>query len=234
MDNSVCYNVGLVSSWYAHETGQETLLLSQLRPGDLMEFQREGYQHWAVYVGRHAVESADGLFPVLPCLVHRVSPGDVPGRMSSNPVGSLQTAVEVRALQEVWATSLARVNNSLDRKVAPLPAHTVVQRAVGAAYGENGQAYSRYHLISNNCEHFACWARCGRVVSEQVGRRTGQLALMAVIATSSSLLPRPLALLAGLCVSGAGLLHNLHGVESGQEQLLESSQTDEIIDLTDD
>jgi len=231
MKKSVCYNVGLVSPWYTLETDQEKLL-SLLRPGDLVEFQREGYQHWAVYVGRHAVESTDGLFPVLPCLVHRVSPGDLPGRMSGNPVGSLQTAVEVQALQEVWATSPARVNNNLDRKVAPLPAHTVVQRAVGAAYGEDGQAYSRYHLISNNCEHFASWARTGRVLSEQVGQRAGQLAQMAVIATSSYLLPRPLALLAGLCVSGAGLLSTLHG--SGREQLLETSQTDEIIDLTDD
>ena len=24
------------------------------RPGDLLEFQREAYQHWAVYIGDHA------------------------------------------------------------------------------------------------------------------------------------------------------------------------------------
>ena len=193
MKKSVCYNVGLVSPWYTLETDQENLL-SLLRPGDLVEFQREGYQHWAVYVGRHAVESTDGLFPVLPCLVHRVSPGDLPGRMSGNPVGSLQTAVEVQALQEVWATSPARVNNNLDRKVAPLPAHTVVQRAVGAAYGEDGQAYSRYHLISNNCEHFASWARSGWSVSCQVAHRTSQVMKLAMVA-GAAVLPRPLTVL---------------------------------------
>ena len=25
--------------------------LSLLRPGDLVEFERDGYQHWAVYIG---------------------------------------------------------------------------------------------------------------------------------------------------------------------------------------
>ena len=78
-------------------------------------------------------------------------------------------AVVVEGLRAVWTTSRARINNSVDRVAAPLPGAAVVQRAVAAAHGEDGQAYSQYNLLTNNCEHFASWARNGNGRSWQVG-----------------------------------------------------------------
>ena len=78
-------------------------------------------------------------------------------------------AVVVEGLRAVWTSSRARINNSVDRVAAPLPGATVVQRAVAAAHGEDGQAYSQYNLLTNNCEHFASWARNGNGRSWQVG-----------------------------------------------------------------
>ena len=47
------YNVGLISEWHELPTDQGALV-ALARPGDLLEFQREAYQHWAVYIGEHA------------------------------------------------------------------------------------------------------------------------------------------------------------------------------------
>ena len=78
----------MARAWVGRESGVITkteyrrtdypALVSLLRPGDLLEFQREGYQHWAVYVGEHALEISPGQFPVLPCIVHRANPADSP------------------------------------------------------------------------------------------------------------------------------------------------------------
>ena len=42
-------NLKLVTEWFSKE--DVPLFLSVLRPGDLLEFQRNGYCHWAVYIG---------------------------------------------------------------------------------------------------------------------------------------------------------------------------------------
>lgn len=42
-------NFGLVSEWYPQD--QIAQLLGVLEPGDLLEFNRNGYCHWGVYIG---------------------------------------------------------------------------------------------------------------------------------------------------------------------------------------
>ena len=50
------YNVGLVSEWY--DMGVDThSFLTLLKPGDLVEFKREAYCHWAVFIGEHTLPS---------------------------------------------------------------------------------------------------------------------------------------------------------------------------------
>ena len=47
------YNVGLISEWHELPRDQGALV-ALARPGDLLEFGREAYQHWAVYIGEYA------------------------------------------------------------------------------------------------------------------------------------------------------------------------------------
>ena len=70
----------------------------------------------------------------------------------------------------------------------------VVQRALAVAHGEMVESYSAYNVFSNNCEHFASWARCGWSVSCQVARRGEQVLKLAMLA-GAAVLPRPLTVL---------------------------------------
>ena len=70
----------------------------------------------------------------------------------------------------------------------------MVQRALAVAHGERVESYSAYNVLSNNCEHFASWARCGWSVSCQVAKRGEQLVKLAMVA-GAAVLPRPLSVL---------------------------------------
>ena len=128
------------------------MFLQLLRPGDLVEFKRDGYCHWAVFIGEHAlVENSEGgddledLVPVLPCIVHRANPTDNPDNMTGMfsaskslrkgvyGIGMVQGIVwygivygvgdvVVEGLRDVWKESSARINNSMDHSVTPFPA----------------------------------------------------------------------------------------------------------------
>ena len=52
-DEGARYNVGVISEWHELDTDHGAMM-ALARPGDLLEFQREGYCHWAVYIGDHA------------------------------------------------------------------------------------------------------------------------------------------------------------------------------------
>ena len=110
-----------------------SVFIKLLRPGDLIEFKRDGYCHWAVYIGEHALaENADtdDFIPVLPCIVHRANPTDnlenMNGMFSASK--SLRKGVYgigdvvVEPLRDVWKESGARVNNVMDNDVEPFTA----------------------------------------------------------------------------------------------------------------
>jgi len=75
-------------------------------------------------------------------------------------------------LDEVWPEGLARINNGLDARREPFTRDEIVQRAMIALGEGSAMARMPYHLINNNCEHFATFVRNGWGISEQVARAT--------------------------------------------------------------
>ena len=138
-DDGVRYNVGVISEWYDRHTDYNSFM-TLVKPGDLLEFQREAYCHWAVYIGDHALaipsddsvdEDDDKEYRIVPCVVHRANPAD-----SENIQSMLSTsrslskglhsigAVVVEPLSEVWDKSRVRVNNGLDNSLQPYSSST--------------------------------------------------------------------------------------------------------------
>jgi len=233
------FNEGIISEWF-NRRPEHSAFLSLLRPGDLVEFQREGYQHWAVYIGEHALaedtEEPDDSIIVTHCIVHRANPTDnmdeVHGFLSASKSLSKGAHgigdVVVEPLEDVWGESRARVNNSMDNSRTPYPSHQVVVRALSVVHGEDRQAYTPYNVLTNNCEHFVCWCRNGWAVSCQVANKTVQLGKLAAFA-GALMLPRPLAVLSAACVAGYNILSE---VRRSAHQHLEASQSPgQITDL---
>lgn len=236
------YNVGLVSEWYDCGVDSHSFL-ALLKPGDLVEFKREAYCHWAVYIGDHTLPSLntagdDEDFLVLPCVVHRANPTD-----SENIQAMFSTsrslakgvhgigAVVKEPLRDVWSRSEARINNGMDTTVTPFPSETVVQRALAVAHGERVESYSAYNVLSNNCEHFASWARCGWSVSCQVARRGGQVMKLAMLA-GAAVLPRPISVLGGLCVAGLHMVGEMRRTVGEGANQVYSDVVDSFDDIT--
>lgn len=64
---------------------------------------------------------------------------------------------------------VSRINNGLDREVEPFDAKEIVERAFSAIFNRScSRLLQCYNVLTNNCEHFATWARNGWAVSEQV------------------------------------------------------------------
>uniref|UniRef100_A0A452I8H0 LRAT domain-containing protein n=1 Tax=Gopherus agassizii TaxID=38772 RepID=A0A452I8H0_9SAUR len=126
-----------------------------LEPGDLIEFQRVGYQHWGIYVGKGYVIWASNL--TIPTF---------PQSFSSSVMlsaSTLSTKVQKERLRNVARVSSYAVNNQLDKKHPPLPLSHVVKRAEHLV-GKNID----YNLVMSNCEHFATLIRYGIAESQQV------------------------------------------------------------------
>nr|KAG5696932.1 hypothetical protein BaRGS_015896 [Batillaria attramentaria] len=133
-------------------------LLQELEEGDLVEFPRVGYSHWAVYVGNGKV-------------VHLTSDDgdavdddelDIPDPYDDLAKKATRKAsVQEADLLEVAGNSKAKKNNSKDSRFPPLPKDTIVKNAKDKL-GKTG-----YHVVVQNCEHFASWCRYGVAVSDQ-------------------------------------------------------------------
>jgi len=119
-----------------------------------LEFDREVYCHWAVYVGRRGEEEH--------CVVHRANPraeGSI--KLSSASVGSGSGEggrVLIEPLGAVWGESRARINNSRDAQLPPLTSEQVIEKALTSVEGFESKSEG-YNVVTNNCEHFASWAR---------------------------------------------------------------------------
>ncbi|BFZ14130.1 hypothetical protein BsWGS_17168 [Bradybaena similaris] len=118
-------------------------VLRRALPGDLLQFPRDlGYSHWGVYAGNEDVIHLAG------------EPGD--------GLSTADVAVRKDNFWTVAGTSKTIINNLWDGKYKLLPAKEVVRRA------ESRIGCKGYDLISNNCEHFACWCRYNVKISSQV------------------------------------------------------------------
>ncbi|XP_041368251.1 phospholipase A and acyltransferase 2-like [Gigantopelta aegis] len=146
--------------------------LMRLEPGDLVEFKRRVYSHWAVYKGDEEVihlagEEGDGL--------------DVNVQHSFTIGGKMfnKAFVRVDNFWDVVAGCKAYKNNSKDRKLRALSGDEIVARALSKT-GEIG-----YNIMFSNCEHFASWCRYNIQKSEQVESFfTGVLVGVATIAAA--------------------------------------------------
>lgn len=189
------WNHGRLTDWYTREDSEA--LLCSLQPGDLLEFHREVYYHWAVYVGRQGQQEH--------CVVHRANPTpEGPGKLrsASASLGSEGQGgrVVLSPLSTVWGDSTVRINNSRDNLLPPCTSDQVVIRALGAVRTEEDPGQG-YNVVTNNCEHFVSWARNDLASSSQVALAATLLLQLGVALLHVK--ARPLLLLGLLASQGA-------------------------------
>ncbi|NWV28407.1 HRSL2 protein, partial [Origma solitaria] len=121
-------------------------------PGDLIEFKRRGYEHWAVYVGEG-------------CVIHVTGLGKAGSPFSASSMTLLTRKAKVKkelltsvAGKDDWA-----VNNKYDWFRTPFPGEEIVRRAERWI-----DKVVPYGVFLRNCEHFVTELRYGEGVSEQV------------------------------------------------------------------
>ncbi|KAF8381331.1 hypothetical protein PRIPAC_70473 [Pristionchus pacificus] len=146
-----------------------------LEQGDLVEFGRGNssgsggsiYQHWAIYVG---------LVNGVHIVIHYSNddPSAEARKLLGNLVEVLGTAqVQLETLERVANGCRCRKNNGRDRRDTPYAPDEIVAMAQ-SMIGEK-----KYHIITNNCEHFAHFCRYGRKRSGQVTRAATTLGVVA-------------------------------------------------------
>uniref|UniRef100_A0A670XYE8 LRAT domain-containing protein n=1 Tax=Pseudonaja textilis TaxID=8673 RepID=A0A670XYE8_PSETE len=113
------------------------------KPGDMIQFQMFGFQHWGIYVGEEEVAiNATSLFPA---------------------VEGTKFKVRKEKIKDVQGVLKIAVWNKFDEKYPPLDPVCVVKRA---RHMEN--KVLRYNLAKANCEHFATLMRYDKALSDQV------------------------------------------------------------------
>ncbi|KAL3876941.1 hypothetical protein ACJMK2_034720 [Sinanodonta woodiana] len=152
-------------------------VLDSLEDGDLVEFPRGLYSHWAVYVGNEEV-------------VHLAGDPNAASKVNANSshvfaiCGKQFTKAQVKLdnFFKVAADSKAKKNNDKDDKVSPSDKREIVRRAM-SKLGEIG-----YNILWENCEYFASWCRYGEGWSEQTITALKVVGGTAVVAAGAALL----------------------------------------------
>ncbi|XP_076472373.1 phospholipase A and acyltransferase 3-like [Babylonia areolata] len=152
-------------------------LLSVLEPGDLIEFPRGMYSHWAVYIGNEEVvhlsgDENDGINAGMEASHFLTISGQRFGK----------ALVKVENFWEVVEGTKAMKNNAKDKKYNPLPKAEIVKNAL-ARIGRVG-----YNVLFDNCEHFATWCRYGLNKSEQVDTFLTGLSVLGAIGATAGIL----------------------------------------------
>ena len=128
-------------------------VLNELRPGDLLEFKRKLYSHWAIYIGSAKIIHLYG---------ENESLLNISGCTFEFPVMSHQAQVMISSYWDITKDSLVYRNNSFDDEVNPLAPEEILIRA----YNQVGS--QSYSIFSYNCEHFAKHCRYGLPNSNQI------------------------------------------------------------------
>lgn len=136
------------------------LLFSQVSscpgwPGDLLVFPRYNgvYDHYAVNVGRgYLVHMTGGRSDSLQCVKS----------IFTRLAGCEKAEVKMEKCTDVVKPgSTVHIENGTWNGIQPLPVTTIIKRARSKVGTQD------YHLLENNCEHFARWCRYGVKASEQ-------------------------------------------------------------------
>ncbi|XP_059711457.1 phospholipase A and acyltransferase 1-like [Haemorhous mexicanus] len=122
------------------------------KPGDLIEIDRPGYQHWALYVGDGYVINVTPVDEGAPSLL-----------VSTTSVFTKKAKVKKQLLKVVVENHNWRVNNKYDRSRTPFPVKEIIRRAEQWIDRE-----VPYDVLTSNCEHFVTMLRYGEGVSDQV------------------------------------------------------------------
>ncbi|CAL1545347.1 unnamed protein product [Lymnaea stagnalis] len=117
--------------------------LANAAVGDMLEFPRRFYSHWAIYIGDTDIIHLSG------------EDGDIDPKRAKVRIDNFWKVVE---------NSQAKVNNFLDHELKPLAPVDILKNA-RKKLGAGG-----YDLLFSNCEHFATWCRYGKARSGQVDR----------------------------------------------------------------
>ncbi|CAF0919384.1 unnamed protein product [Rotaria sp. Silwood1] len=125
--------------------------------GDLIEYVRGPFSHWAVYLGNNQIAHLPGPSNVFANFqivqtIWRI--------LSGHWIEQMQ--IEICDFNGLLSSSIAYINNSKDCIFHPLPRDEILRRAHSAL------GFSGYDLMLNNCEHFAHWCRYGIAISDQV------------------------------------------------------------------
>uniref|UniRef100_A0A0B7AVC6 LRAT domain-containing protein n=1 Tax=Arion vulgaris TaxID=1028688 RepID=A0A0B7AVC6_9EUPU len=132
-------------------------ILKDLAIGDLIEFPRGLYSHWAVYLGDEKVAHLAGID-------NDGVNGDIKPEYMFTISGIKYNKAKV-CIDNFWDVVLdskACKNNKKDNKWRPLDPKKVVNNAL-TKLGEVG-----YNIFYSNCEHFVNWCRYGISKSDQV------------------------------------------------------------------
>ncbi|XP_053842394.1 phospholipase A and acyltransferase 1-like [Vidua macroura] len=166
------------------------------QPGDLIEIDRTGYQHWALYVG-------DGY------VIHVTDEGATSFTLSSSSIRATTAKVKKEILKDVVGNDKWRVNNKYDRYCTPHPVEEIIRRAEKWIDKE-----VPYDVLNRNCEHFVTMLRYRKGVSEQATKAVSSAAAGVAAGVAASELGLPavgvaavagFAVITGLAAAAAGV-----------------------------
>ncbi|CAM4835857.1 unnamed protein product [Rotaria magnacalcarata] len=128
-------------------------------PGDMIQYHRRDYEHWAIYIGNGKVIQA-----TVRDFSNTFMNKFMPAMLTIITFGHQTTFARITEESfhgVLQSDGVARINNFKDNQWKILPKNEIVERArmcVGRY---------PYHVLSNNCEHLVTWCRYGRRLSGQ-------------------------------------------------------------------
>lgn len=152
-------------------------LISYIEPGDLIEFPRGPYSHWAVYIGNEEVVHLSG-----------DDNDGINGQVDASHFFTIsgqrfgKAIVKVENFWNVVDGTKAKINNTKDKKYKPLPKSEIIKNAL-ERIGRVG-----YNVLFENCEHFASLCRYGESKSEQVDTFLTGMAVLGAIGATAGIL----------------------------------------------
>ncbi|CAF3744010.1 unnamed protein product [Adineta steineri] len=163
-------------SLFVNDSITNYTIITQAQLGDMIQFKRGLYSHWAIYIGNDEI-------------IHQWGANDGIGE-SVGISGNIMTIYGIQFNKaEICKSKIidvmvyggnVHINNFLDSKRKPLPIRLILERA------ENAVGRIGYNLLYNNCEHFATECRYGQATSNQVQVSVGSALGLGLILTGAA------------------------------------------------